>query len=146
MNINKVAVFGGAGKVGRRVVDWLCGRGKGYTTREGNEEVDAYWSTGKVGMTGTSYNGTIPLAAATTGVDGLQAIIPIAPNTSYYHYYRSNGLVRSPGGYLGEDVDVLFDFIHSGEESKREYARRTGSPAITMISGPEGITSMTWNP
>ena len=80
-----------------------------------------YWSTGKVGMTGTSYNGTLPLAAATTGVEGLEAIIPIAPNTSYYHYYRSNGLVRSPGGYLGEDIDVLYDFIHSGDESKRAY-------------------------
>ena len=72
-------------------------------------------------MTGTSYNGTIPLAAATTGVEGLEAIIPIAPNTSYYHYYRSNGLVRSPGGYLGEDIDVLYDFIHSGDESKRPH-------------------------
>src|SRR6185436_7485829 len=35
-------------------------------------------------------------------------------NTSDYRYYRSFGLVRSPGGYLGEDVDVLYDFIHSG--------------------------------
>tara|TARA_Y100001933_G_scaffold265051_1_gene334723 strand:+ start:19594 stop:21453 length:1860 start_codon:yes stop_codon:yes gene_type:complete len=103
----------------KAVIDWLCGRAKGYTERDGNEEVKAYWSTGKVGMTGTSYNGTIPLAAATTGVEGLEAIIPIAPNTSYYHYYRSNGLVRSPGGYLGEDIDVLYDFIHSGDESKR---------------------------
>ncbi len=103
----------------KAVIDWLCGRAKGYTERDGNTEVTAYWSTGKVGMTGTSYNGTIPLAAATTGVEGLEAIIPIAPNTSYYHYYRSNGLVRSPGGYLGEDIDVLYDFIHSGDESKR---------------------------
>ncbi len=103
----------------KAVIDWLCGRAKGYMERDGNEEVKAYWSTGKVGMTGTSYNGTIPLAAATTGVEGLEAIIPIAPNTSYYHYYRSNGLVRSPGGYLGEDIDVLYDFIHSGDESKR---------------------------
>ncbi|MCX7547615.1 Xaa-Pro dipeptidyl-peptidase [Xanthomarina sp. F1114] len=108
----------------KAVVDWLCGRAKGYTEREGNEEVKAYWSTGKVGMTGTSYNGTLPLAAATTGVEGLEAIIPIAPNTSYYHYYRSNGLVRSPGGYLGEDIDVLYDFIHSGDESKRAYSNR----------------------
>lgn len=108
----------------KAVIDWLCGRAKGYKTRTGTEEVKAYWSTGKVGMTGTSYNGTLPLAAATTGVEGLEAIIPVAPNTSYYHYYRSNGLVRSPGGYLGEDVDVLFDFIHSGDESKREYARK----------------------
>ena len=72
-------------------------------------------------MTGTSYNGTLPLAAATTGVDGLEAIIPVAPNTSYYHYYRSNGLVRSPGGYPGEDIDVLFDFIFSGFPEVRDY-------------------------
>ena len=105
----------------KAVIDWLCGRAKGYTEPYGTETVEAYWSTGKVGMTGTSYNGTIPLAAATTGVEGLEAIIPVAPNTSYYHYYRSNGLVRSPGGYLGEDIDVLYDFIHSGDESKRAY-------------------------
>ena len=109
----------------KAVIDWLCGRIPGYISIDGNEEVTAFWSTGKVGMTGTSYNGTIPLAAATTGVDGLEAIIPIAPNTSYYHYYRSNGLVRSPGGYLGEDIDVLYDFIHSGDESKRAYNNAT---------------------
>lgn len=109
----------------KAVIDWLNGRAKGYTTPEGDEEVEAFWTTGKVGMTGTSYNGTIPLAAATTGVDGLEAIIPVAPNTSYYHYYRSNGLVRSPGGYLGEDVDVLYDYIHSGPEESRDYNNRT---------------------
>ena len=109
----------------KAVIDWLCGRTKGYTERQGSEEVKAYWSTGKVGMTGTSYNGTLPLAAATTGVEGLEAIIPIAPNTSYYHYYRSNGLVRSPGGYLGEDIDVLYDFVHSGKEENRAYNNRT---------------------
>jgi len=108
----------------KAVIEWLCGRRPGYKSINGKEKVKAYWSTGKVGMTGTSYNGTLPLAAATTGVDGLEAIIPISPNTSYYHYYRSNGLVRSPGGYLGEDVDVLYDFIHSGDESKRAYSNR----------------------
>ena len=106
----------------KAVIQWLTGKDNGYKERVGDEKVAAFWSTGKVGMTGTSYNGTLPLAAATTGVDGLEAIIPIAPNTSYYHYYRSNGLVRSPGGYLGEDIDVLFDYIHSGDESKRPYA------------------------
>jgi X-Pro dipeptidyl-peptidase len=104
----------------KAVIDWLNGRAKGYTTPDGTEEVKAYWTTGKVGMTGTSYNGTIPFAAATTGVEGLEAIIPVSPNNSYYHYYRSNGLVRSPGGYLGEDVDVLYDFIHSNPDS-RDY-------------------------
>ncbi len=103
----------------KAVIEWLAGKDNGYTTRTGSEKVKAFWSTGKIGMTGTSYNGTLPVAAATTGVKGLEAIIPIAPNTSYYHYYRSNGLVRNPGGYQGEDIDVLYDFIHSGDEAKR---------------------------
>jgi X-Pro dipeptidyl-peptidase len=101
----------------KAVIDWLNGRAKGYTTPDGYEEVKAYWTTGKVGMTGTSYNGTLSFAAATTGVEGLEAIIPVSPNNSYYHYYRSNGLVRSPGGYLGEDVDVLYDFVHSNPDN-----------------------------
>lgn len=105
----------------KAVVDWLCGRAAGYTTPTGDRQVRAYWSTGKIGMTGTSYNGTIPLAAATTGVQGLEAIIPIAPNTSYYHYYRSHGLVRHPGGYVGEDIDVLYNYVHSGPPDRREF-------------------------
>jgi X-Pro dipeptidyl-peptidase len=108
----------------KAVIDWLNGRAKGYTSVDGNDEVRATWCTGKVGMTGTSYNGTIPIAAATTGVQGLEAIIPVSPNTSYYHYYRSNGLVRSPGGYLGEDVDSLYDFIHSGDPAVRATSDR----------------------
>ena len=107
------------------VIDWLNGRAKGYTTRDGDAEVSATsWSTGKVGMMGTSYEGTLPLAAATTGVDGLEVVIPVAPNTSYYHYYRANGLVRSPGGYLGEDVDVLYDFVASGDTATRPTCDR----------------------
>jgi len=105
----------------KAVIDWLNGRAKGFSKPKGGEPVKADWSTGKVGMTGTSYNGTLPVAVATTGVEGLVAIIPIAANTSYYHYYRSNGLVRHPGGWIGEDMDVLFDFIHSGNPARREW-------------------------
>jgi len=109
----------------KAVIDWLNGRAKGFTTVDGTEQITAGWATGKVGMTGTSYNGTLPLAAATTGVEGLQAIIPIAPNTSYWHYYRSNGLVRHPGGWLGEDIDFLYDFIHSRKSDRRDYCNAT---------------------
>ncbi len=105
----------------KAVIDWLNGRAKGYTSVDGDEGVVATWCTGKVGMIGTSYNGTLALAAATTGVDGLECIVPVAPNTSYYHYYRSNGLIRHPGGYMGEDIDVLYNFIHSGYDASRDY-------------------------
>ena len=123
----------------KAVIDWLNGRATGYDSRTGGEEVEAFWSTGSVGMTGTSYNGTLPLAAATTGVEGLNAIIPVAPNTSYYHYYRSNGLVRSPGGYIGEDIDVLYDFIHSGDEANRERNNRVVRDT-EMAEGMDRVT------
>ncbi len=122
----------------KAVIDWLNGRAKGYTTPDGNEEVKAYWSTGKVGMIGTSYNGTIPFSAATTGVDGLEAIIPVAPNNSYYHYYRANGLVRSPGGYPGEDTDVIYDFIHSNPDNC-DYCNEVYRDSI-MAQGMDRVT------
>ncbi len=101
----------------KAVIDWLNGRARGFASPDCDEEVAAYWTTGKVGMIGTSYNGTMALSAASTGVEGLEAIIPVAPNTSYYHYYRSNGLIVHPGGYLGEDADVLYDFVHSNPDN-----------------------------
>jgi len=107
----------------KAVIDWLNGRATGYTTPDGDETVDATWTTGKVGMTGTSYNGTLPIAAATTGVKGLEAIIPVAAISEWYQYYRNNGAVRAPGGFQGEDLDVLFDYINTRQN--REYCIET---------------------
>ncbi|WP_372508862.1 Xaa-Pro dipeptidyl-peptidase [Pseudalkalibacillus decolorationis] len=87
------------------VIDWLNGRAKAFT--EDGQEVNAGWTTGNVGMIGVSYNGTLPNAAATTGVEGLKTIVPISAISSWYDYYRANGAVVAPGGYQGEDTDVL---------------------------------------
>jgi predicted acyl esterase len=107
----------------KAVIDWLGGRAPAYTTRTGNAQAVATWTTGKVGMLGTSYNGTIPEAAATTGVQGLEAIVPISAISDWYDYYRANGMVRaphsssSPSGdnneFQGEDLDVLADVVYS---------------------------------
>ncbi|MEV7624859.1 Xaa-Pro dipeptidyl-peptidase [Actinoplanes sp. NPDC089786] len=89
----------------KAVVDWLNGRAKGWDA--GGAEVSADWSTGKTGMIGVSYNGTLPNAVASTGVEGLETIVPIAAISSWYDYYRANGGVVAPGGFQGEDLDVL---------------------------------------
>ena len=72
----------------KAVIDWLNGRAKGYTTVDGAEEVVATWTTGKVGMTGTSYNGTIPLAAATT-IDDLERYA--WPQADWFDYSAMRG-------------------------------------------------------
>ncbi|NNM46512.1 Xaa-Pro dipeptidyl-peptidase [Knoellia koreensis] len=97
---------------GKAVVDWLGGRAKGFASRDAQEPVPSpSWTTGNVGMTGTSYNGTLPIAVATTGVPNLKAIVPVSAISNWYDYYRSQGLVRAPGGYQGEDLDVLADAV-----------------------------------
>ena len=102
----------------KAVIDWLNGRARGFDA-DGNE-VSADWTTGAVGMVGVSYNGTLPNQVATTGVEGLETIIPISAISSWYDYYRANGLVVAPhsevqgageNGFLGEDTDVLASFI-----------------------------------
>ncbi len=93
----------------KSVIDWLNGRARAFS--ESGLEVKADWSNGKVGMIGTSYDGTLPIMVATTGVEGLKAIVPIAAISNWYDYYRSNGLVVNPGGYIGEDADVLGYYI-----------------------------------
>ncbi|MET9337191.1 Xaa-Pro dipeptidyl-peptidase [Nonomuraea sp. NPDC003804] len=89
----------------KAVIDWLNGRAKGFDAA-GNP-VTASWSTGNVGMIGVSYNGTLPNQVAATGVEGLKTIVPIAAISSWYDYYRANGGVLAPGGYQGEDADVM---------------------------------------
>ncbi|MFN2587947.1 MAG: Xaa-Pro dipeptidyl-peptidase [Actinomycetota bacterium] len=70
-------------------VDWLNGRGKAFTGT--GEEVVADWSTGKVGMIGKSYDGSVANGAATTGVEGLETIVPIAAIDRWYDYHLNNG-------------------------------------------------------
>lgn len=93
----------------KSVIDWLNGRARGFYADGSVAKAD--WANGIVGMTGTSYDGTLPIMVATTGVEGLKAIVPIAAISNWYDYYRANGLVVNPGGYIGEDADVLGYFI-----------------------------------
>ncbi|MEU8243595.1 Xaa-Pro dipeptidyl-peptidase [Actinoplanes missouriensis] len=89
----------------KAVIDWLNGRAPAFDAA--GQPVAASWSTGRTGMIGVSYNGTLPNAVATTGVKGLETIVPIAAISSWYDYYRANGGVVAPGGFQGEDTDVL---------------------------------------
>jgi predicted acyl esterase len=98
---------------GKAVVDWLNGRASAFTSPTSNTRVSADWTTGNVGMTGTSYNGTLPEAVATTGVKGLKAIVPVSAISNWYDYYRANGMVRAPFTFQGEDLDILANDVYS---------------------------------
>lgn len=83
----------------RVVIDWMNGRAKAWD--HDNNEVKADWTTGNVGMIGKSYDGTLANGVAATGVEGLKTIVPIGAISSWYNYYRHEGLTyynNGPGG------------------------------------------------
>jgi X-Pro dipeptidyl-peptidase len=75
----------------KAVVDWFNGRATAYDAKRGGAPVAADWTDGTTAMIGTSAEGELANAVATTGVDGLEAIVPNAANNGQYSLFRANG-------------------------------------------------------
>ena len=116
----------------KNVIDWLNGRCRAFTDHSRKRQVKADWSNGKVATTGLSYLGTMSNGLATTEVDGLEVIIAEAGISSWYNYYRENGLVTSPGGYPGEDFDSLDELTYSRNLLAGDYIRGNEAHKASM--------------
>ena len=77
------------------VIEWLTGDRAAYTDRTSNIAIKADWSNSNVAMTGRSYGGTTDFAVASTGVEGLKTIVPVAGIASWYEYTNSQGISTS---------------------------------------------------
>ncbi len=124
----------GCGDVGGRAeiegvkaaIDWLNGRAKGAYAD--GAPARASWTTGKVGMIGKSWDGSVANGVAATGVEGLETIVPISAISSWYDYYRDNGAVYTAdfgpawlSGYVNgrpeEVCQPLRDALLAGSEN-----------------------------
>lgn len=115
----------------KAVVDWLNGRARGYTTRTGSERAKATsWSTGKVGMIGKSWDGTIANGVAATGVEGLETIVPIGAISSWYDYFHSQG-----APLYNANPSWLSEYVNSPEAKARCGAVQDRVTAGTPYSG-----------
>ena len=56
-------------------------------------------------------------------MEGLETIISEAAISSWYDYYREGGLVIAPGGFPGEDADILAEECFSRQKSAGDYNR-----------------------
>ncbi|MEU0398503.1 Xaa-Pro dipeptidyl-peptidase [Streptomyces sp. NPDC006208] len=122
----------------KAAVDWLGGRARGWDLD--GRPVSASWSTGNSAMMGISYNGTLPTAVAATGVKGLKAIVPISGISSWYDYYRANGGVVAPGGYQGEDTDILARGVYSRADQE------ICGPVLDGLTADQDRASGDWSP
>lgn len=113
----------------KAVIDWLNNRVPGHTPAGVPAKAD--WSTGKAGMIGGSWNGTIANSVASTGVKGLETIVPIAAISSWYDYTRGHGVP-----FYDEYMGFLHDYVSNDasprcvemtDEIEQDSDTRTGS-------------------
>lgn len=78
----------------KSVVEWIHGDRVAYADREGTITTKADWANGNVAMTGRSYAGTMPFTVATTGVEGLKTIVPVAGIADWYSQQNMQGAQR----------------------------------------------------
>lgn len=107
----------------KAVIDWLNGRCRAFTNKTDNIEIKASWCTGKVAMSAKSYLGTLCIGVATTGVEGLETIIPEAAISNWYDYYRCGGLNLPAMGWQGDDLDILAKYCFSRAKDPEDYAQ-----------------------
>ncbi|WP_427886597.1 CocE/NonD family hydrolase [Kribbella sp. GL6] len=120
----------------KSVVDWLNNRTTAHTPDGAAAKAD--WSTGKAGMIGVSWNGTIANSVASTGVRGLETIVPIAAISSWYDYTRGFGVP-----FYDEYMGFLHDYV-SNDASPRCVAM---TDEIEKASDtPTGSYSKWWDP
>lgn len=105
----------------KSVIDWLNGRARAFTDKENSIETKAWWSTGKVAMSGKSYLGTLSIGVAATGVEGLETIIPEAAISNWYDYYRYNGLNLPAMEWQGDDLDILSKYCLSRARDSADF-------------------------
>ncbi|NIK55000.1 CocE/NonD family hydrolase [Kribbella shirazensis] len=120
----------------KAVIDWLNNRTAGHKPDGGAAKAD--WSTGKAGMIGVSWNGTIANSVASTGVRGLETIVPIAAISSWYDYTRGFGVP-----FYDEYMGFLHDYVSNDASPRCEQL----TDEIEQASDtPTGSYSTWWNP
>ena len=120
----------------RAVIDWINGRAEGFYL-DGSKADATAWSTGKAGMIGVSWDGTIANAVASTGVKGLETIVPVAAISNWYDYTRGNGIPFFDG-----HVQFLNDFVSNYDV---KYCEDMTPRLQTRSDDPTGDYNQWWS-
>ncbi|MCA2211915.1 CocE/NonD family hydrolase [Jidongwangia harbinensis] len=121
----------------KQAINWLNGRA---TARDAaGHTVVADWDNGRSAMVGKSYDGSLALATAVTGVPGLTTVVPISPPSEYYDYVRSNGVVTRGNDYPSYLANVVTN------PDRREYCAGVRAGLAANDGDETGDYTAFWN-
>ncbi|MEU8264221.1 Xaa-Pro dipeptidyl-peptidase [Micromonospora sp. NPDC048999] len=121
----------------KQAINWLNGRATARNAA--GEVVKADWHNGKTGMIGKSYDGSLAMATAVTGVKGLTTIVPISGPSEYYDYTRSNGVVTRGSHYVASLANTVTN------PERRAYCKPVRDAMSALDGDATGDYSAFWN-
>ncbi|WFE30395.1 CocE/NonD family hydrolase [Solwaraspora sp. WMMD791] len=121
----------------KQAVNWLNGRA--VARDAAGEVVTADWHNGHTGMIGKSYDGSLAMATAVTGVKGLTTIVPIGGPSEYYDYVRSNGVVTRGNDYPSYLANVVTN------PDRRAYCKPVRDALAAADGDEHGDYTAFWN-
>ncbi|ROO62437.1 X-Pro dipeptidyl-peptidase [Micromonospora sp. Llam0] len=121
----------------KQAVNWLNGRA--VARDAAGDAVTADWHNGHTGMIGKSYDGSLAMATAVTGVKGLTTIVPIGGPAEYYDYVRSNGVVTRGNSYPSYLANVVTN------PDRRDYCRPVRDELAANDGDEHGDYTAFWN-
>jgi X-Pro dipeptidyl-peptidase len=121
----------------KQAINWLGGRA--IARNAAGQQVTADWHNGKSGMVGKSYDGSLAMATAVTGVRGLTTVVPISGPTEYYDYTRSNGVVTRGNNYPSFLANVVTN------PERRDYCKPVRDALAANDGDEHGDYTAFWN-
>ena len=108
------------------IVEWLHGDRVGYSDKKGTKQLRADWCNGHTAITGLSYVGTMAYEVATTGVEGLDTVIPVGAISNWYDYANTQGIpvngISDYMSYLGDLCAKRFYYYDDDAKEKTDSA------------------------
>jgi X-Pro dipeptidyl-peptidase len=121
----------------KQAINWLNGRA--VARNAAGTAVTANWHNGHTGMIGKSYDGSLAMATAVTGVKGLTTIVPIGGPSEYYDYVRSNGVVTRGNDYPSYLANVVTN------PDRRAYCKPVRDALAAADGDEHGDYTAFWN-
>lgn len=117
------------------IVEWIAGQRVAFTDKDHCIATTADWSNKKVAMTGRSYAGTMPFAVATTGVEALKTIVPVAGIASWYDQQNQQGAQRYwPKEVSNSLLAYYCSSIYSDPHATKEHLEKVAAYHYQMAS------------
>lgn len=125
------------------IIEWMHGDRQAFADKKGTKAITADWCNGHAAMTGLSYVGTLAYEVATTGVKGLDTVIPMGAIASWYDATYSQGaMIESTSNSYPSYLDqVCGSRFFEGNIDEKDPVRKRYNDYLSQLNYDGGLAA-----